>query len=161
MMRLRLGDVAATPCAAVFVALSLGRGFVHSVTRTGRRQSDTKKKPPNGGELPGPPPKNPRAQIPVRRSAAFLRSGDFYEMFFDIAVAAAEALDISLDQTRQARRKTIPMCACPTCREGLFANATKGFASRSANSESTARRKNAAISRCQKPRCRCGLHPRT
>lgn len=43
----------------------------------------------------------------------FYRMGDFYEMFFDDAVAAAEALDIALTQRGTHAGKPIPMCGVP------------------------------------------------
>ncbi|MFT4620679.1 MAG: DNA mismatch repair protein MutS [Dinoroseobacter sp.] len=43
----------------------------------------------------------------------FYRMGDFYEMFFDDAVAAAEALDIALTKRGQHEGKDIPMCGVP------------------------------------------------
>ncbi len=43
----------------------------------------------------------------------FYRMGDFYEMFFDDAVAAAEALDITLTKRGRHRGTDIPMCGVP------------------------------------------------
>ncbi|APX89838.1 DNA mismatch repair protein MutS [Brevirhabdus pacifica] len=43
----------------------------------------------------------------------FYRMGDFYEMFFDDAVAAAEALDISLTKRGKHLGDDIPMCGVP------------------------------------------------
>jgi len=43
----------------------------------------------------------------------FYRMGDFYEMFFDDAVAAAEALDIALTKRGQHLGEDIPMCGVP------------------------------------------------
>ena len=43
----------------------------------------------------------------------FYRMGDFYEMFFDDAVAAAEALDIALTKRGKVGDKNIPMCGVP------------------------------------------------
>ena len=43
----------------------------------------------------------------------FYRMGDFYEMFFDDAVAAAEALDIALTKRGQHLGDDIPMCGVP------------------------------------------------
>jgi DNA mismatch repair protein MutS len=45
----------------------------------------------------------------------FYRMGDFYEMFFDDAVAAAEALDIALTKRGKHLGKDISMCGVP-CR---------------------------------------------
>jgi DNA mismatch repair protein MutS len=43
----------------------------------------------------------------------FYRMGDFYEMFFDDAVAAAAALDIALTKRGQHLGQDIPMCGVP------------------------------------------------
>ena len=43
----------------------------------------------------------------------FYRMGDFYEMFFDDAVAAAAALDISLTKRGKHLGQDIPMCGVP------------------------------------------------
>ena len=43
----------------------------------------------------------------------FYRMGDFYEMFFDDAVAAAAALDIALTRRGTYRGEPIPMCGVP------------------------------------------------
>ena len=43
----------------------------------------------------------------------FYRMGDFYELFFDDAVAASAALDITLTQRGKHDGKDIPMCGVP------------------------------------------------
>jgi len=43
----------------------------------------------------------------------FYRMGDFYEMFFDDAVAAAESLDIALTKRGKHDGNDIPMCGVP------------------------------------------------
>ena len=43
----------------------------------------------------------------------FYRMGDFYEMFFDDAAAAAEALDIALTRRGTHEGQPIPMCGVP------------------------------------------------
>jgi len=43
----------------------------------------------------------------------FYRMGDFYEMFFDDAVVAAEALDIALTKRGRHLEQDIPMCGVP------------------------------------------------
>ena len=43
----------------------------------------------------------------------FYRMGDFYELFFEDAVAAAAALDITLTKRGQHRGEDIPMCGVP------------------------------------------------
>ena len=55
--------------------------------------------------------------------------GDFYEMFFDDAVAAREALDIALTKRGQHLGEDIPMCGVPVhAAEGyLLTLIRKGF----------------------------------
>ena len=43
----------------------------------------------------------------------FYRMGDFYEMFFDDALAAAAALDIALTKRGQHKGEDVPMCGVP------------------------------------------------
>src|SRR3954469_3107244 len=43
----------------------------------------------------------------------FFRMGDFYELFFDDAVAAAAALDIALTKRGKQDGADIPMCGVP------------------------------------------------
>ncbi len=59
----------------------------------------------------------------------FYRMGDFYEMFFDDAVAAAAALDIALTKRGKHLGKDIPMCGVPVhSAEGyLMTLIRKGF----------------------------------
>ncbi len=59
----------------------------------------------------------------------FYRMGDFYEMFFDDAVAAAEALDIALTKRGKHLGQDIPMCGVPHhAAEGYFLTLIrKGF----------------------------------
>ncbi|MBZ0128322.1 MAG: DNA mismatch repair protein MutS [Rhodobacteraceae bacterium] len=59
----------------------------------------------------------------------FYRMGDFYEMFFDDAVAAAAALDIALTKRGKHLDRDIPMCGVPVhSAEGyLLALIRKGF----------------------------------
>ncbi|MFW2542846.1 DNA mismatch repair protein MutS [Primorskyibacter sp. 2E107] len=52
-----------------------------------------------------------KAQYPD--ALLFYRMGDFYEMFFDDAVAAAEALDIALTKRGKHDGDDIPMCGVP------------------------------------------------
>jgi len=52
-----------------------------------------------------------KAQHP--EALLFYRMGDFYEMFFDDAVAASEALDIALTKRGQHLGQDIPMCGVP------------------------------------------------
>ncbi len=59
----------------------------------------------------------------------FYRMGDFYEMFFDDAVIAAEALDIALTKRGKHDGDDIPMCGVPHhAAEGYFLTLIrKGF----------------------------------
>ncbi|MCI2400056.1 DNA mismatch repair protein MutS [Aliiroseovarius subalbicans] len=59
----------------------------------------------------------------------FYRMGDFYEMFFDDAVAAAAALDIALTKRGKHLGEDIPMCGVPVhAAEGYFLTLIrKGF----------------------------------
>jgi DNA mismatch repair protein MutS len=59
----------------------------------------------------------------------FYRMGDFYEMFFEDAVAAAEALDIALTKRGKHEGQDIPMCGVPVhAAEGYFLTLIrKGF----------------------------------
>ncbi|WP_228408616.1 DNA mismatch repair protein MutS [Profundibacter amoris] len=64
-----------------------------------------------------------------RDALLFYRMGDFYEMFFDDAVAAAEALDIALTKRGKHLGEDIPMCGVPVrAAEGYFLTLIrKGF----------------------------------
>ena len=68
-----------------------------------------------------------KAQYPG--ALLFYRMGDFYEMFFDDAVAASQALDIALTKRGQHDGKDIPMCGVPVhSAEGyLLTLIRKGF----------------------------------
>ncbi|WP_093092288.1 DNA mismatch repair protein MutS [Shimia aestuarii] len=68
-----------------------------------------------------------KAQYPD--ALLFYRMGDFYEMFFDDAVAAAEALDIALTKRGKHEGAEIPMCGVPHhAAEGYFLTLIrKGF----------------------------------
>ncbi|HMO06817.1 MAG TPA: DNA mismatch repair protein MutS [Paracoccaceae bacterium] len=59
----------------------------------------------------------------------FYRMGDFYEMFFDDAVAASAALDIALTSRGEHLGQPIPMCGVPVVRaeDYLLALIRKGF----------------------------------
>ena len=52
-----------------------------------------------------------KAQYPD--ALLFYRMGDFYEMFFEDAVNAAEALDIALTKRGKHEGNDIPMCGVP------------------------------------------------
>ena len=64
-----------------------------------------------------------------REAILFYRMGDFYEMFFDDAVVAAEALDIALTKRGKHLDDDIPMCGVPVhSAEGyLLTLIRKGF----------------------------------
>ena len=48
-----------------------------------------------------------------RDALLFYRMGDFYEMFFDAAIAASQALDIALTKRGKHDGDDIPMCGVP------------------------------------------------
>lgn len=62
-------------------------------------------------------------------SILFYRMGDFYEMFFDDAVLAAEALDIALTKRGKHLGEDIPMCGVPahSAENYLLSLIRKGF----------------------------------
>jgi DNA mismatch repair protein MutS len=62
-------------------------------------------------------------------SLLFYRMGDFYEMFFEDAVAAAQALDITLTKRGRHAGQDIPMCGVPVhSHEGYLSRLIrKGF----------------------------------
>ena len=68
-----------------------------------------------------------KAQYPD--ALLFYRMGDFYEMFFEDAVNAAEALDIALTKRGKHEGQDIPMCGVPIhAAEGyLLTLIRKGF----------------------------------
>ncbi|ARE83551.1 DNA mismatch repair protein MutS [Roseovarius mucosus] len=68
-----------------------------------------------------------KAQYP--EALLFYRMGDFYELFFDDAAAAAEALDIALTKRGKHLEQDIPMCGVPVhAAEGyLLTLIRKGF----------------------------------
>jgi len=68
-----------------------------------------------------------KAQYPD--ALLFYRMGDFYEMFFDDAVAAAEALDIALTKRGKHLDQDIPMCGVPqhSAESYLLTLIRKGF----------------------------------
>ena len=53
-----------------------------------------------------------RAQVPAE-ALLFYRMGDFYELFFDDAVRAAAALDITLTKRGEHQGEPIAMCGVP------------------------------------------------
>jgi DNA mismatch repair protein MutS len=62
-------------------------------------------------------------------SLLFYRMGDFYEMFFDDARAAAAALDIALTKRGQHQGRDIPMCGVPVSNHEVYLSRLirKGF----------------------------------
>ncbi len=59
----------------------------------------------------------------------FYRMGDFYELFFEDAAAAAAALDIALTKRGQHEGRDIPMCGVPVHSHEAYLNTLirKGF----------------------------------
>jgi DNA mismatch repair protein MutS len=93
-----------------------------------------------------------KAQYPD--ALLFYRMGDFYEMFFDDAVAAAEALDIALTKRGKHAGEDIPMCGVPVhaAESYLLTLIRKGFrVAVCEQMEDPARRRSAAG-----PRPSCG-----
>ena len=82
-----------------------------------------------------PPPVSPMMaqylEIKEQHEGAllFYRMGDFYEMFFDDAVAASEALDITLTKRGRLKGQDIPMCGVPVHAANGYMDALirKGF----------------------------------
>jgi len=72
--------------------------------------------PPNAQDAPKPTPMMAQfLEIKAHYPDAllFYRMGDFYELFFDDAVAAAAALDIILTHRGKHLGDNIPMCGVP------------------------------------------------
>ena len=72
--------------------------------------------PPNANDAPKPTPMMAQfLEIKAHYPDAllFYRMGDFYELFFDDAVAAAAALDITLTHRGKHLGENIPMCGVP------------------------------------------------
>ncbi len=81
--------------------------------KEGKAEKQTKpKKPDNGAVTPMMVQYlSIKAQNPD--SLLFYRMGDFYELFFDDAAAAAAALDITLTKRGKHEGRDIPMCGVP------------------------------------------------
>src|SRR4051812_45704664 len=82
------------------------------------RQPDPVPDTPPPGAFPGAAATPVMAQYHEIKSAhpgvlLFFRMGDFYELFFDDAVAAAAALDIALTKRGKQDGADIPMCGVP------------------------------------------------
>ena len=62
-------------------------------------------------------------------SLLFFRMGDFYELFFEDAVAAAPALDVALTKRGRHAGADIPMCGVPVHAAELYLHRLirKGF----------------------------------
>src|ERR1041385_274455 len=77
--------------------------------------------PPDGEKTPDRAPasaspvmaQTQRSKAPNPGCLLFFRMGDFYELFFDDAVAAAPALDIALTKRGRHDGADIPMCGVP------------------------------------------------
>ena len=88
-----------------------------------------------------------KAQYPD--ALLFYRMGDFYELFFDDAVAASVALDIALTKRGKHEGIDIPMCGVPVhAAEGyLLTLIRKGF--RVAVGEQLEKTRRGQKARCQ------------
>lgn len=62
---------------------------------------------------------NLRAETPAD-ALLFYRMGDFYELFFDDAVQAAAALDITLTKRGEHQGQPIPMCGVPVAASDAY-----------------------------------------
>src|ERR1043165_7190681 len=77
--------------------------------------------PPDGEKTPDRAPASASpvlAQYHKNKAAhpgclLFFRMGDFYELFFEVAVAAEPALDIALTKRGRHDGADIPMCSVP------------------------------------------------
>ena len=66
-------------------------------------------------------------------SLLFYQMGDFYELFFDDAVVAAQALDITLTKRGKHQGADVPMCGVPVhTAETYLARLTRAGRSRRA-----------------------------
>src|SRR5215813_13509149 len=74
--------------------------------------------------LPSRPMRRAPAETPLMRQyldvkdrhadgIVFFRLGDFYEMFFEDALIAARALDLTLTTRDKGREDAVPMCGVP------------------------------------------------
>lgn len=86
----------------------------------------------------------------------FYRMGDFYELFFDDAVAAAAALDISLTKRGKHLGQDIPMCGVPhhAAENYLLTLIRKGFRVAVCEQLETPAEARARIKICSQPWCR-------
>jgi DNA mismatch repair protein MutS len=77
--------------------------------------ADTKKDPAGGDKGRVTPMMTQYLRIKAAHpdGLLFYRMGDFYELFFDDAVAAARALDIALTHRGKHQGEDIPMCGVP------------------------------------------------
>jgi DNA mismatch repair protein MutS len=77
--------------------------------------ADTKKAPAGGDKGRVTPMMTQYLRIKAAHpdGLLFYRMGDFYELFFDDAVAAARALDIALTHRGKHQGEDIPMCGVP------------------------------------------------
>ncbi len=76
-------------------------------------QADTGKAPAAAGDLT--PAMRQYLELKTRYPDCilFFRMGDFYEMFFDDAVFAAKALEITLTSRNKSKEGSIPLCGIP------------------------------------------------
>ncbi|HKS89660.1 MAG TPA: DNA mismatch repair protein MutS, partial [Stellaceae bacterium] len=72
-------------------------------------------RPPNGAPAAATPVMAQYHEIKEAHPGCLLlfRMGDFYELFFDDAIAAAPALDIALTKRGRHDGVDIPMCGVP------------------------------------------------
>ena len=92
----------------------------------------------------------------------FFRMGDFYEMFYEDALVAARALDLTLtSRSKDAGGQGIPMCGVPFhAADGYIAKlVSKGFAWPSASRWRTRRRPRGSSSARSSAWCRPARSP--
>jgi DNA mismatch repair protein MutS len=101
----------------------------HAVNET--MESDQKTAPAESGDKTVTPMMAQYLQIKRDHpdDLLFYRMGDFYELFFDDAVAAAQALDIALTKRGKHLGEDIPMCGVPVHSHETYLNRLirKGF----------------------------------
>ncbi len=94
---------------------------------------------------------DPDAKQQYRDAILLFRMGDFYEMFYEDALVAARALELTLtSRSKDTNGGGIPMCGVPFhAVDGYIARLVrKGFASRSATrSRIRARRRGSSTAR--------------
>src|SRR5215472_16995953 len=99
------------PCQTLFHARALAYATVK------HREAPALFAPPPMNEYPPAASPVMAQYLEIKRAnpscLLFFRMGDFFELFFDDAVAAAQALDIALTKRGRHDGAEIPMCGVP------------------------------------------------